>query len=448
MKPLLLVLGLLAAQVRADPSPVPIPLTLLDVPEAVVTPQHVPTWEQSLDLTGGLYRAAHLGIHAGFASLSTAWWSVLLETASATVFDLFMMFAPLPLTPGWMHEEGHRAAMGVNGVPSKQVFNNLFYAANQRCDEGSVCGMTDDQIATVKQRRSADWVRVQAAGMETELELMRRLERDAFFSEQPRALNVPVSALLLVSVEVYRHVCAENVFTEQDVLNESADMLRRDFTGPDCTGFAVDLFRPNEPYAARGPHPNGDGLRRVRLSSDLTTAERSYLIRSRNLGLLNFVDPALFGFPRFDMTVAGKRLSLGASLQHDMTAFGDAFGLSVLGSFEKVQGYAIVRLYRNESLVLPGLTVAVRRFPIQLGSFTLRGSAQVDLWLQPRDFSFTTNVVMPGAAAEVQAALPIAGPLEVFVALKAKSAGWRPVDPFLDAAFTARLGVNLLMPVL
>ncbi len=69
-----------------------------------------------LDLTGGLFRAAHLGIHAGFASLSTAWWSVLLETASVTLFDLFMGFAPLPLTTGWMHEEGHRAVMRVNGV--------------------------------------------------------------------------------------------------------------------------------------------------------------------------------------------------------------------------------------------------------------------------------------------------------------------------------------------
>lgn len=439
---------LLAAGARAEPSPVPIPLTLIDVPEMVVTPQHLPTWEQSLDLSGGLTRAAHLGIHAGFSRLSTAWWSVLLEMTSVTVFDLFMAFAPLPLTTGWMHEEGHRSAMGVNGVPSKQVFNNLFYAANQRCDEGSVCGMTDDQIATVKQRRSADWVRVQAAGMETELELMRRIERDAFFSEQPRALNIPVTALLLVSVEVYRHVCAEGIFTEQDVLNENADMLRRDFTGPDCSGFVVDLFRPDEPYAARGPHPNGDGLRRVRLSSDLTTAERSYLIRSRNLGLLNFVDPALFGFPRVDVTVGGKRLSLGASLQHDQTAFGDAFGLSVLASFEQLQGYAIARVYRNESLVLPGLTVAVRRFPIRVGLLDFRGSAQVDLWLQPRDFSFTTNVVMPGAAAEVQAAFTVAGPLEAFVAVKAKSAGWRPVDPFLDAAFTARLGVNLMMPVL
>jgi len=300
--------------------------------------------------------------------------------------------------------------------------------------------MTDEQIAGVKSRRAADWVRVQAAGMETELELMRRLERDAFFSEQPVSLNIPASALLLGSVTLYRHLCAEAVFTEADVTGESAEVLRRDFAGPDCTGFAVDLFRPNEPYAARGPHPNGGGVRRARLSSDLTTPERSYLVRARNLGFLNFVDPALFGFPRFDFSLAGGRtLSLGASLQHDLTAFGDAFGLSVLGRLGALQGFAIVRLYRNEALVLPGLTVAVRRYPVRLGAVVVRGSAQVELWLQPRDFLYGTTEVMPGAALEVQAAVPIVGPLEVFLSLKAKSAGWRPVDPFLDAALTARL---------
>lgn len=434
---------------HAETSPVPIPLTLLDVPEAVVTPQHAPTWEQSLDVTGGLFRAAHLGLHAGFSRLSTAWWSVLLETISAAAFDVFMMAAPLPLTDGWLHEEGHRAVMGVNGLPSKQVFDNLFYAERERCDPGSVCGMTDEQIAAVKSRRSADWVRVQAAGMETELELMRRLERDAFFSEQPRALNIPIAVMLLGSVELYRHACAEGLFGEADVTAESTDMLRRDFTGPDCTGFVVDLFRPKEPYAARGLHPNGDGLRRVRLGSDLTGAERSFLIRARNLGLLNFVDPALFAFPRLDVMLGnGRRLSLGASLQHDLTAFGDAFGLSVLASFESWQGFAIVRLYRNETLVLPGLTVALRRHPVRVGSLSLLGSAQLDLWLQPRDFAYSTTVVMPGGAIELQLAVPVVGPLEVFAALKGKSAGWRPVDPFLDAAFTARLGVNLLMPVL
>jgi hypothetical protein len=115
--------------------------------------------------------------------------------------------------------------------------------------------MTDDQIAAVKQRRSADWVRVQAAGMETELELMRRLERDAFFSEQPRALNIPATTLLLVSVELYRHVCAEGVFTEQDVLNENTDMLRRDFTGPDCSGFVVEPLQAQRTVRRAWPAP-------------------------------------------------------------------------------------------------------------------------------------------------------------------------------------------------
>lgn len=431
------------------PEPVPLPFTLLDAPEVIVTPQHAPTWEQALDLTGNLFRAAHLGIHYGFASLSRSWWSMLLEEVSVVLFDGAMVFAPLPLTDGWLHEEGHRSAMGVRGIPSRQVYNNAFYAPADRCDPGSVCGMTDVQIATVKDHRAADWVRVQAAGMEAELELMRRLERDAFFSAQPRALNIPASVLLLASVELYRHACAEGSFKNEEVLAESPNMLQRDFTGPDCTGLAWDLYRPTTPYADRGLHPNGDGVRRLRLGSDLSADERDFLIRMRNLGLLNFVDPALVGFPRFDLTLAdGRTLSLGGSLQHDLTAFGDAFGLSVMGRFEGLHMTAVVRLYRNQMLTLPGLSVGVRRYLLQLGPVPVRASAQVDLWLQPQDFSFSTTNVMPGAALEVQAAVPVVGPLEVFAALKVKSAGWRAADPWLDAAFSGRLGVNVLMPVL
>lgn len=436
---------------RADEPPletVPLPFTLLDVPEAVITPQHVPTWEQALDLTGNLYRAAHLGLHFGFAGLSKAWWSVLLEEVSVVVFDVFMLLAPLPGTQGWAHEEGHRSAMGVRGIPSLQAFDDLFIPPGQRCDANSVCGMTDDQIAAVKDRRAADWVRVQAAGMETELELMRRLERDAFFSNQPRALNIPASMLLISSVVIYRTLCADAAgTTAEDVTGESPSMLRRDFTGPDCTGFVWDLFRPEVPYADRGPHPNGDGVRRIRLASDLSFEERAFLTRMRNLSLLNYVDPALFGFPRFDVSLGDRTLSLGGSLQHDLTAFGDAFGLSLMARLDELALTAVIRLYRNQVLTLPGVSGGVRRYPLHLGPLTVRASAQVELWLQPLDFSFTTTTLMPGAALEVQAAVPLIGPLEAFAALKLKSAGWRPADPFLDAAVTGRLGVNLLMPV-
>jgi hypothetical protein len=447
LRPLLL-LSLVATAAHAADD-VPLPLTLLDVPEVFATPQHAPTWEQSLDLTGDLYRAAHLGIHAGFTSLSKAWWSVLLEELATAAFDLAMMTAPLPLTEGWMHEEGHRAAMGVRGVTSRQVFDNAFYAPDQRCDPGSVCGMTDEQIAGVKDRRAADWVRVQEAGMESELELMHRLERDAFFAEQPRALNIPSAVMLLASVELYRNACAEGQFSDAGVTAESSHQLQRDFTGPDCTGWVWDLFRPGTPYADRGLHPNGDGVRRVRLTSDLTAEERSYLIRMRNLGLLNFVDPALFAFPRVDVTLPdGRTLGLTASLQHDLTASGDAFALSAMAQLDQLNLYGALRLYRNQALTLPGLTVAVRRFPVRVGPVTVLTSALVDLWLQPQEFSFTTKNVMPGGALEVQGAVKLAGPLEAFVALRAKSAGWRPADPWLDAAFSGRVGVNLLLPVL
>lgn len=306
--------------------------------------------------------------------------------------------------------------------------------------------MTDAQIAAVKERRAADWVRVQAAGMETELGLMRQLERDAFFFDQPRTLHLATYWLLLTSVEFYRHACTDTTwsFGPNAVGGESANMLQRDFTGPDCTGFAYDLFRPGEPYAARGLHPNGDGIRRVRLTGDLTGEEREFLVRMRNLGVLNFIDPALFGFPRFSVTLpSGRELAFAASLQHDLTAFGDAFGLSLRAQYEAWNFTGAVRLYRNQLVTLPGLAIGVFRFPVHE---KVRASLTAELWLQPGDFAFATASVMPGGAVEAQLAVRATDVVEVFIAGRAKSAGWRAVDPYLDASVSGRVGFNLFVP--
>lgn len=449
LTPLALAASLAFGATGASPPLAPVPLTLVDVPEAARLPGRVPTWEQSLDVTGALLTSAHLGVHWLFDgrpdrdALSRA-----LEVLALVGVDLAAVTLPLPFTTPWLHEEGHRAAMGAGGLDSRQAFDNLLYPEAQQCDSGSVCGLTDDAIAAVRSRRPADWVRVQAAGMESELELMRRMERDAFFSGQPPGLHAASAWLLLGSVEFYRSACAGDVFTEADVRAESPVQAQRDFTGPDCTGWVSDLFRPREPYAARGPHPNGDGLRRARLPSDLTTEERASLVRMRNLGLLNFADPALFGFPRFRLGAgSGRPVDITASLHHDLTAFGDALGARALVQAPDLQVMATVRVYRNRELVLPGVAVSLLRRPVRWGRVTGFVSTTAEAWLQPEGFEFSTHAATPGGALELSGLLPVDSRLEVFVTVRAKSAGWRPVDPSLDATWNLRWGVNLLLPV-
>jgi hypothetical protein len=88
----------------------------------------------------------------------------------------------------------------------------------------------------------------------------------------------------------------------------------------------------------------------------------------------------------------------------------------------------------------------VFRVPARVGPVQTYTTGTVELWLQPEGFAFTTTRVQPGVAVEANVSVPIVGPLEVFAAVRAKSAGWRPVDPYLDAAFSARVGVNVLLP--
>lgn len=436
------------AQAPADS--VPLTFTLIDVPEFAQPAVHVPTWEQSVNLTQGVFEASHLGLHYGFDALDQGhrrWWTVALEVLLESAFDFANYLLPVPLTLGWMHEEGHRSAMAVKGLSSLQAYDNAFLAAGQRCDPGSVCGLTDEQIAKVKDARPADWVRVQEAGMEAELDLQRRVGRNGFFYDVAPYVQLSTRWTELFSVEFYRFACIDDAsFTAKDITNESQNQLQRDFTGPDCTGWSYDLFRANQPYVDRGEHPHG-GVLRVRLPSSLSQDERTYLVQMRNLGLLNFVDPQLFGFARFSVPLAsGQLLHFNASVQHDLTAFGDELGLQALVMTGDLRGFVVAHAYRNQRLTLPGLSLGIVRYPLQVGPVKAWASASVDLWLQPSGLSFSTSEVMPGAALEVSASATLVGPLEVFAAVRAKSLGWKAGDPYLDPSVSFRMGLTVLMP--
>ncbi|HZN95648.1 MAG TPA: hypothetical protein VFB81_23205, partial [Myxococcales bacterium] len=390
---------LAGAEEAEQPARTPLPLPLFEVPRSLDHGFRFPTWEQALSVHHALIATGHHGIHLAAWHLLGRWpfWAYFAEMAGTSVFDFFS--ALIPSGQGWLHEEGHASAMAIVGLRTRHAYN-LFSG----CDEGSVCGLTDEAIAIVHDNRAADWIRVQEAGMESELENASRVERDVFFHDRVPYQQIPYLVYQLLSVEAYRFVCAEpGLVTQDDVLNENPEVFFRDFTGPDCTGWVFDLFRPATPYSDRGPHPLG-GIRRIRLLEDLTAEESAYLRRMRNLGLLNLVDPFLFGLPGFQVPwpSGGPALRVGGMVRHHLTETGDLVELTLLARREPWKLEASLRAYSNQSHTFPGLALRLHRYPLPFAGAL--GSAAVSFWVQPRNHDFFAAEGAPGGAIQLEGA--------------------------------------------
>jgi len=431
---------LAGAEEAGQPARTPLPLPLFEVPRSLDHGFRFPTWEQSFSLHHALFVGGHHAIHEAAWHFLGRWpfWAYFAEMGGTSALDLGSIWLPFGL--GWAHEEGHASAMAILGLRTRQVFNPF-----SGCDPGSVCGLTDEAIAAVHDRRAADWIRVQSAGMEVQLEHASRVERAIFFHDRPAYQHIPYLLLQLLYVERYRYRCAQpGEYTMDDVLAESQEVDRRDFTGPDCTGWVFDLFRPATPYSDRGPHPLG-GIRRFRLLEDLTAEESAYLRRMRNLGLLNLVDPFLFGIPGFQVPwpSGGPALRVSGMVRHHLTETGDLLELTLLARREPWKLEAALRAYSNQSHTFPGLALRLHRYPLPFAGAL--GSAAVSLWVQPRDHDFFAAEGAPGRAIQLEGAVPVLPRGEAFLRLQAKTAGWMVGDAALDAAVQASVGVTVIL---
>ena len=185
--------------------------------------------------------------------------------------------------------------------------------------------------------------------------MVLRLERQHFF-DGATSWNVPL--YLLVKVNSIAYIASgstseANRLTDQWERDEGTAVSRRDFTGHDFTAWVYDLFRPDEPYTARGMHPSGVGLRRYIRESDLTDAERAYLHRQGRLAMLNLLDPNL-------VSVSGGRFNAAAA--HVLTPFGYTIDLN---SFIHPKLFVALHDYVNHE----------RSFPSARGSRSRRAMA-------------------------------------------------------------------------
>jgi hypothetical protein len=418
-------------------------LPLIDLPANVRHGFSAPSMQQSLWIATDVYQLAHFGIGEALDPYEGPWWSRLLGRVAIAAADVALL--PLPGGLAWQHEEWHRAALSnrqassSNDVYRFRVFDSLV----------NVSHVADADLERFKAEHPAEFVRMQTAGIEANYELATNVEKTQFFY-QTRTWNAPLLWQLYLVNSAYLGTCASSRadrLTDDANAEEAGHPERRDFTGLDCTGWTYDLFRPTEPFAARGRLADGS-IDRYRKNSALTPDEQGYLRRTFYLSLLNFIDPALLGVDALTIkTSRGAPWRWNFHVRHTPTSFGSAADLDVLMQRSDYNFFLTLHSYFNRSHYFPGVTAEVLRFPLDLVvGLPVSASARLGAWLQPKDQGFETASMRPGGLAALRLGYGATRQVEPYVEVEAKSEGWVAGSVFLTPNVSGRLG--LVAPLL
>jgi hypothetical protein len=408
----------------------PVDAPLYDAPYNADSPAY-PSMQQTLRWSTGAYQMLHWSIGHLVNPYREGWPGFWSRLAFAGFDSLAAYF---PLFDSWTHEEFHRAVMGYRGISS----HDDVYDLNIGASVIAVSHVKDEDLIELKRDHPADMVRLPAAGVEGQQQLALALEKDAFFDH---VANYHQMAILITYLNGYSYVSSgatsdADTMTEEMNEREEAEPVR-DFVGHDFTSWVYDLFRPDEPYEARGVHPTGDGIDRYRTNDDLTAAESAYLKYMGNMQLLNLVDPMLWDVRAF----RHGDVRWNWSLQHYLTSFGHTTNLNLFVEHGDADVFATVLNYRNQDLSLFGLDLELRRFPLYGVPLLKALSARGHFYRQPARQMFRDQTSRPGGLGALTLYFPVANRVDTYLEVERKTPGWVAGTPYLDAATSGRVGV-------
>ena len=392
---------------------------VLDMPYNVGEDAGFPSMGQSLYLTKNFYQLSHAWI-MDLCDGRPEWQTVL----SVALFDA--LSAWVPLGDSWLHEEWHRAVMTRRGIHGY----NEVYEFNVFDETIAVSHVKDEDLIRLKSDHPADMVRLHVAGMEAQYELNLAFEKDRFFLGARTYDDIMLWVNYLNTI-MYIAMCASDYGDEvtDDILaDEGRDISDRDFTGLDFTAYVYDLFRPEAPYTDRGVHPSGTGVNRYIRYEDLSSAERDYLRKQRNLSLLNLVDPFLFGKNRFH----GRKFDWNLTLRHHLTPFGYALTTNWFLMTYRLRMLVKCHAYVSRDRTWPGMEVELIRRPMSWLGKPCQVSLRTGIWMQPETLAFREHSAEPGGMAALTVYMPLSKHMEAFVEVQGKTKGWVAGTVYLD----------------
>jgi hypothetical protein len=406
-----------------------IEIPFVDLPYSARFGGRAPSMQQSIDVTAGVYDAGHLAIqHA---------WGTHTRLAKVTIATVDYFAISAPLADAWLHEEGHRAVLGYRGIGSR----NDVYSLNLLATSISVSHARDEDLARLKREHPAEFVRLKAAGMESEYEMVTRLEREQFF-RGGRAWHTALYWLTTIGSVAYLADSSGTDEMTDDFNRDERTVAVRDISGHDYTAWVRDLFRPDEPFEARGVHPSGVGVNRYTKNTDLTPDEQRYLYHEGRLAFLNFLDPNLLGIRGFAVRspVGGGRMRANLAMRHQLTSFGHTVDAHVFLNQGQTNLFVVLHAYANRARTLPGLDVEMVDHPLTLGGRRLELSPRLAIWAQPAGQAFRTTEARLGGMAALRVRVPLTKRLGALAEVEAKTAGWVAGVVQLDRAVNVRFG--------
>ncbi|MBN2807787.1 MAG: hypothetical protein JXR22_14110 [Prolixibacteraceae bacterium] len=412
---------------------------VIDLPQNSTLSYHVPSMNQSLELSNDFYELGFWGIdHLGNGlfqpdTYPDSGWRKLSNNAFKYALGLgFAKYgSELPIPLGvWAHEEFHRSVLGVNEIASKNG-NWLF----SRWD-GTVYGVSDAQLDQLKSTNNQQLLYSYVAGVQYEVALNELTTLNEFYKKRTQHKN----ALLLYNAHyVFNYFkFSTSAFSDSVKIlappHEHSDPAERDFAGADLTAWAFDMFNPSLPFTARDSFPNGEGVNRRVGYSDLSSDAQSFLIKQRKLSLLNFLNPAIFFVNRIKVN---NHLSFNFFAQYAPTHFGNDVALFLPVQFKNYDLLVKLHNYSNQSNSGWGLGLGLHHFQL---NEKIETDLTLNVWNQPE--TFFANKMLTGGSVQLNTSYYFRENLAAYVSITGKTKGWMLGNSYLDSNLSIQVGIQ------
>ncbi len=410
-----------------------------------ISAYETPSMQQSLAITKDLHTTNYYVNNLLWnqwiepANRRKKFWNRVAANATAGVIDYVLGYNLLLLGPAWLHEEWHRSGMTLQDIASHDDIYNMFNGALR---SSSVSHMADGDLVRFKAEDPQALVRTYAAGIESSYQLLRAMQKDNFF-DQTGYPNVLMNILLThQAVSYVNQIKSDNFDTSVDRMNEvDPQIVTRDFVGWDFSGWVYELFKPNEPYADRGTHPNGIGVDRYVKKSDLTAEELAYLELMGRYQYVNFISPFMLGIHRLRLS---EQVDFNFAFRHYLNSFGHDLSLDVFVNSKRRSWLFSLHGYQNKEHFFPGIEIQNPTLGLKAGNTMIPVQATAMLWAQPEDQSFFTSESRAGGLLKIRANIPFGkSSWSAYGEAEGKTRGWVAGNPYLQANVSFRTGLML-----